>query len=131
MAQSVPRIAGLEKSYPNLIRIPESFGVFNFVAFGKDPKIHIKGWESLIPFNVAYIHGWKIFDLKVPLTKSIVKVKNKEILFSLLDHGRTDLVLITRPSGLSMIRKMKLTGIYALESPLEITPIFLYLHKKC
>lgn len=125
-----PRIEGLEKQYPNMIRVPEPFGHFNFSAFAKDPEIKLDSWESLADYNVAYITGWKIFDINVKQAKSIVKVGNKTQLFNLLHKDRTDLVLITRLAGLDTISKMGLSGIHCLEPPLVSTPMFLYLHKK-
>jgi len=103
---------------------------FFATPFSKDSTIQIKGWESLEPFNVAYIHGWKIFDQYATGAKSIVKVKNKTLLFNLLDGNRTDLVLLTRIAGLETIQRMNLRGIVPLEAPLAVKPMFLYLHKK-
>lgn len=125
-----PRIKGISSQYPNLVRVPEPFGSFHFGAFTRDPDLVISSWESLSDLNVAYIHGWKIFDNHVTAARSIVRVNDKETLFSLLDAGRADVVLITRLAGYEMIDKMGLEEIRFVEPPLSVEPNFLYLHKK-
>lgn len=125
-----PRIAGLSSAYPNIVCVPEPFGEFHFGAFAKSPKIQINGWAGLAELNVAYIHGWKIFDNQVKTAKSITKVKNKDLLFKLLDTGRTDVALITKSAGYEMVQKLNLKGIRFIHPPLAIEPNFLYLHKR-
>lgn len=125
-----PRILGLETTYPNLVRVPEPFGDFVFGAFAKSGDIAVEGWSSLESLNVAYIHGWKIFDAQVTAAKSITKVRNKDLLFGLLEAGRTDVALITRLAGYAEIQRLGLTGIRFIEPPLAVEPNFLYLCKK-
>ena len=125
-----PRIDGLSSTYPNLIFIPESFGNFTFGAFAKDEDIKIDGWASLAKLNIAYIHGWKIFDSNIESAISITKVKNAESLFKLLDANRADAVLITKLAGYAMVQKLGLKNIKFIEPPLASKPNYLYLHKR-
>ena len=125
-----PRIGGLSSTYPNLIHIPEPFGSFSFGAFSQSDQIKIDGWESLSGLNVAYIHGWKIFDNHVKTAKTITKVKNADLLFTLLENKRTDVVLISKLAGYGTIRKLGLKGVQFIEPALAIEPNFLYLNKR-
>lgn len=125
-----PRISGLTATYPNLIQVPEPFGDFIFGAFATSKKEHIDGWSSLKELNVAYIHGWKIFDLHVTDAKSITKVRNKDLLFGLLDAGRTDVALLTKLAGYAQIQRMGLENIHFIEPPLAVEPNYLYLHNR-
>ena len=125
-----PRIAGLSTAFPNIVCVPEPFGEFHFGAFAKSPKFQINGWAGLTGLNVAYIHGWKIFDNQVKSAKSITKVKNKDLLFKLLDMGRTDVAMITKSAGYEMVQKLNLKRIRFIHPPLAIKPNFLYLHKR-
>jgi len=125
-----PRIGGLSSNYPDMVCVPEPFGDFRFGAFSKAENIKIHGWSSLSDLNVAYINGWKIFDRQVNTAKSITKVKNKDLLFRLLDANRTDVVLLTKLSGYAMIRNLNLKGIRFVEPPLAIEPNFLYLNNR-
>jgi len=125
-----PRIGGLSKSYLNLVQVSEPFGEFMFGAFAKDKSIRIDGWSSLMALNVAYIHGWKIFDNKVANAKSVTKVKNKDLLFKLLYADRTDVALVTKLSGYATIKNLGFEKIGFIEPPLAVEPNFLYLHNK-
>jgi polar amino acid transport system substrate-binding protein len=125
-----PRIGGLSSTYPNMVCVPEPFGNFVFGAFANKEGIRIDGWDSLSNLNVAYITGWKIFDRRVTKAKSITKVKNKDLLFKLLEADRTDVALITKLSGYAMVQRLHLKGIRFLEPPLAVVPNYLYLNKR-
>ena len=107
-----PRIAGLSASFPNLIPVPEPFGEFHFGAFARSPKIRINDWSDLADLNIAYLHGWKIFDNKVKTAKSITRVQTKDMLFTLLKSGRTDVALLTRLAGNDAISALKFKNIF-------------------
>jgi len=124
-----PRIGGLSSQYANMLQVPEPFGEFVFGAFATTDGIEITGWSSLKDLNVAYIHGWKIFDNKVTEAKSVTKVKNKELLFGLLNAGRTDVALITRIAGYAAIKALGFEKIRFIDPPLAVEPNYLYLHK--
>ncbi len=125
-----PRLKLIEGLFPNMIRVPESFGNFHFVAFSNSVTVKTSSWESLVPYHIAYIHGWKLFDAHVVGAKSVTKVKNAELLFKLLQKKRTELVLTSLVSGLSYIQESNLQGIELMEPSLLIEPKFLFLHKK-
>ncbi len=124
------RISGLEKIYPNLLRVPEKITDFEFVAFTKLMDIPIKGWQSLQPYHVGIVRGWKILEKNIVGTPSLVRVKNQDQLFTLLANNRTDIVVYSRFEGYGIIKQNKLKEVKTLEPPLAIREMFLYLHKK-
>jgi polar amino acid transport system substrate-binding protein len=124
------RVEGIDRLYPNLIRVPEEITEFEFVAFSKNLNIETTGWESLKPYNVAIITGWKILETSITDTLSLTKVKDEISLFRLLDLGRADLVIYDRRQGLAFVEAMKLQGITALDPPLAVKSMYLYLNKK-
>jgi polar amino acid transport system substrate-binding protein len=123
------RVAGLEKIYPNLLRVPEANMEWEFVAFAVKPGIVLNGWESLRSYHVGYIVGWKILEENVKAA-SLTKVTTPQQLFSLLKHGRVDLVIFERNGGGFQSREQNITGAYAIEPPLTRQKMFLYLNKK-
>jgi len=125
-----PRIAGLNSLYPNLMKVPEKIDDFKFVAFTWKPNIQLKDWSSCKPYNVAIVRGWKILETNLADVKSLVKVKNQKLLFSLLGKHRTDIVVYSRFEGHEMIKKLGLKGIRVLEPPLATREMFLYINKK-
>ncbi len=125
-----PRISGLERLYPNLRKVPEKIDDFEFVAFTWRTDIELKDWASCKPYNIAIVRGWKILEANLADVKSLVKVKNQEILFSLLGKHRTDIVVYSRFEGHEMIKKLGLQSVWVLEPPLATREMFLYLNKK-
>lgn len=125
-----PRIAGLDSLYTNLIRVPEKIVDFEFVAFTWRTDIQLKDWSSCKPYNIAIVRGWKILEANLADVKSLVRVKNQKILFSLLAEHRIDIVVYSRFEGYEMIKNLDIQSVRVVEPPLEKKEMFLYLHKK-
>ncbi len=123
------RIAGLEKQYTNLIRVPEEIAVNDFVAITTTHRFAVNGWDSLSPYVVTYILGWKIFEANVPKGKELTQVRDAEQLFTLLANGRADVALYERWQGLVQARAMGIK-VQVMEPPLAQTKMYMYLHKK-
>lgn len=125
------RVAGLNSQYPNLIQVPERFIGISFVAFSKDATINLdRGWESLKPYRVAFITGWKMFEANASGARSVTKVDKPEQIFKMLDEGRIDLALYTRADGIVLIRDMGLSSIALLSPALKDVDMYLYLNKR-
>jgi polar amino acid transport system substrate-binding protein len=125
-----PRISGLDRLYPNLRKVPEHIVDFEFVAFTWRTDIQIVDWSSCKPYNVAIVRGWKILEANLADVKSLVKVKNQELLFTLLAKRRADIVVYSRFEGYEMIKKLGLQSVRSLEPQLATREMFLYLNKK-
>jgi len=123
------RVVGLETQYPNLIRVPEDVAVNDFVASTIGPRFATDGWDSLSPYVVTYIIGWKVFEQNVPKGKEITLVRDADQLFGLLKTGRADVALYERWQGLAKSRAMGLK-LQVFEPPLVRTKMYMYLHKK-
>jgi polar amino acid transport system substrate-binding protein len=123
------RIAGLEKQYPNLIRVPEEVAVNDFVAITTKHKFATPNWDALLPYTVSYIIGWKVFEANVPKGKELTLVRDAEQLFTLLSKGRADVALYERWQGLEQTRRMGVR-VQVMEPPLVRTKMYMYLHKK-
>ncbi|MDO8286105.1 MAG: transporter substrate-binding domain-containing protein [Rhodoferax sp.] len=123
------RIAGLEKQYPNLIRVPETLIVNDFVAYATHLQLATPNWQSIEPYVLSYIIGWKIFEKNVTNAREVTPVRDADQLFGLLANGRADLALYERWQGLARVQALGLKA-HALEPPLARTDMFMYLHKK-
>lgn len=122
----VNRIAGLSKTYPNLLQVPEPNMSYDFMAFSRK-ALPIKGWESLRGLRVGYITGWKIFDENVQ-GASVTKVDTPQQLFTLLAADRVDVALFDRWGGGHYLHEMKLSEVKAQEPPLARRDMYLYLN---
>jgi polar amino acid transport system substrate-binding protein len=125
-----PRISGLDRLYPDLLRVPEKIDDFDFVAFTWRSDIQLENWASCKPYNVAIVRGWKLLESNLTDVKSLVKVRNQEVLFSFLAKHRTDIAVYSRFEGEEMIERLGLQAVRALEPPLATRDMFLYLNKK-
>lgn len=123
------RIEGLEKQYPNLIRVPERLIVNDFVAYSARLHFATDSWKSLEPYVVTYIIGWKVFEKNVTKAREITLVRGADQMFWLVGNGRADIALYERWQGLEQARALGLK-VHVLEPPLLTTDMFIYLNKK-
>jgi len=124
------RVEGLEKQYPNLIRVAEAITTFEFVAFTAAGTFKTTGWGSLKPYNVGIITGWKILENNISDVKSLTKVRDEKLLFGLLAAGRADVVVYDRRQGQAVLKHIGLRGMTVLEPPLAVKSMYPYLHKR-
>lgn len=124
------RIAGLEKSYPNLIQVPEKVLDFHFVAFVRQAELSSANWQSIAPLVVGHIRGWKIFEQNVRPDTRVTVVETEEQLFNMLARNRIDIALYERWLGLGLAKKMGINDVRVVEPPLAERPMFIYLHKR-
>lgn len=125
----VLRIRGLEKTYPNLVRIDEKILDNEFVAYATRVQFATTGFDTLKDYQVGYINGWKIFEAGLLPGTPATRVQGAEQLFSLLEHDRADVVLFERWQGNHLLRARGLKA-HMLQPPLASTEMFMYLHKK-
>lgn len=129
MDGEVNRIEGMEKLYPNLIRVPVAINQVDGVAFTKGLNFPVSGWESLRPYRVGTRIGLK-FAEQGTAGMYVERVPSVEQSFAKLAAGRVDVVVETRLSGLWQVKAAGLQGITVLEPPLIKHHLFHYLHKK-
>ncbi len=123
------RIAGLEKLYPNLIRVPEKLIDFEFAAYSKNPDISVSP-KTIRSHVVGHVTGWKIYERYLKGAEHIVTATDPEQLFSLLARDRAEVVLYARWMGEAHIKKLNLKGIYQLQPLVAKRAMFIYLNKR-
>lgn len=125
-----PRIQGLEAYFPNVVMVPEQVIDYDFVAFSRGKLPHpVRQWSDLADLNVAIVTGWKILEVNITEFSSLVKVRTPEQMFSLLESGRADVVIIERWQGLKVVRQLAISNVMIHEPPLATKPMFFYVHK--
>lgn len=123
------RIAGIDKVYTNLIRIPVSHVTAEQMAFGRDATIVINGWQSLAPYKLAFHRGYKVAE-KNSENMNRYLTRTDEAAFRMVASGRMDLALANRFTGSKIINDLGLDNVVMIRPPVEIDPLFHYLHKK-
>jgi polar amino acid transport system substrate-binding protein len=124
------RIAGVEEDYPNLVRVPEVLLPNEFIAYTKRADIHIREWADLQPYAVAYVTGWKPYELNVKGVKDVTKTASLERLFPLLENGRADVILMDRWQWWWVAHQHGYDKVRLIEWPLVRLDEFMYLNKK-
>ena len=123
------RIKGLEAIYPNLLRVEEKIIDNDFVAYSVRHRFPTTDFDSLKPYQVGYIIGWKVFEAPLRAAPAITLVQDARQLFSLLENDRADVVLFERWQGNWLVRERKIPARLLLP-PLVTTEMYMYLHKK-
>ena len=124
------RVEGMEKLYPNLVRVPEKIMSWEFCVFTNSGIQFTGKWDDLKPYSVSFINGWKILEEKVPQEASVLTVKYPDQLFSLLEKRRTELVIYERWGGLQLVKTNGYSDIHILQPPLVVKDVFIYLNRK-
>ena len=125
------RIAGIDKTYPNLQRVPEKLIDWRFAAFTYRRDLAVPAhWNSLLPHRVGVIRGWKIAEANLATAKNLVLVNDVSQLFGLLEKRRVEAVVYSQEMGLWYLREQRIKDIHMLGPPLASREMFIYLHKK-
>ncbi len=124
------RVEGLSSRYPHLQMVPESISAFEFAVFTRNPRLAVRDWQSLKPYHVGIITGWKILEAKIVGTRSLVMANNDESLFQLLLSDRVDLVVFDRVQGRAYLQKRNIRSVRILTPLLAKKDMFLYLHER-
>ena len=126
---NIARVKGLEKKYSNLVRVPEPVVGFEFMGYSNQKDITLTNWDSVKQYRVGIIRGWKIYEKNLKGSKALLVARNPEQLFSMLKHGRVDLVMYDRWQAQYWMKKLDYS-VPALEKPITSKNMFIYMHKK-
>ena len=124
------RIPGIEKTYRNLLFVPENLMDVEFTIFSIKYHDIKPGWEAFNNSSVAFLNGWKILERNVPKTAEITKVNSPAQLFNLLKLNRVDYIIYEKWGGLALAKSMKIENVNALSPPLAVRQLHMYLHSK-
>ena len=127
----VGRVIGMERLYPNLVMVDEPIIESRaFVAFTTGARFETQDWDSLAPYHVGMVKGWKIFENNVDQARSIIKVDSTRALFRLLKNDRVDVALNARLDGLYTAKQVGISKVQVMEPPFATLKLYLYLHKQ-
>lgn len=126
---AVNRIMGMDKKYPNLIRVPVSINFSEIVIYTKTNDFVVNGWESLKPYRIGIRRGIKVLE-DGTFGMNVDPVATNEQLFRKLDAGFNDVVLMGRIAGVTVLKTLPFHDLRILEPPLLTIKLYHYLHKK-
>jgi len=111
----VGHVAGLEKAYPNLIRIPVPVYHCEMVVLSSGVDFKVAGKESIIPYNVGVVRGLKMPEKMAAGAHSVVSLNEAEQLFLMLQKKYIEIALFEKSQALLIIKKMGLKEIKILQ----------------
>ncbi len=123
------RIEGMERSFPNLVRVPEPNMTMDFVAFAKKPT-SLDGWKSIENLHIGVVRGWKILENNTQGFPHVTLVPTETELFTMLQKDRIDVALYDKLTGYEQLSLRGFTDIRHVDPPLASKDMFLYLNKK-
>jgi len=124
----VGRSAGLEKSYPNLVQVPEPVYQYAPTAFAYKRFDVSAGWESLRSHTVCIRRGLRQTDQR---TKDFTRqvLADEATMLRMLAAGGCDVAIMERNNGLARAAMSAEPPLQRLLPPMEVMPLYIYLHK--
>lgn len=122
----VVRIAGLEKSYPTLVRVPEPLLEVRIYAFTTGAHLPVNGWSSLMPYRLCIRNGLRTTLQHTEGMRREITNSERQ-LFAMLRAGRCDMAILSHESWL-LIDKLQMGPLLALEPALSSEPLYHYLY---
>ena len=120
------RMAGVEARYPDLVRVPEPVLSFDTVAFTAGMVIPIRGWESLRPYSVCVVRGFKLAERgSEGMNREVVS--GNEAALRMLRAGHCQVAVLGEAIWL-LIDQMKLGPLRALDPAIEVVPLYHYVN---
>jgi polar amino acid transport system substrate-binding protein len=125
------RIAGLETSYLNLVRVSEPIWYFEFVGYTRSDRSPIApgGWPGLEPYLVGLVTGWKYYEQHLTPATMRTHVSSGVNLFELLRDGKIDLALYDRWQAKWIASKIGVE-VRAVYPAFDAVPMYIYLHRR-
>lgn len=122
------RMAGLEAKYPNLVRVPEPVMLFNVVAYTAGLTFPVDGWESLRPYTLCIVRGFKLGETRTEgMSRDLPATP--EAALRMVRAGHCQIATMAESFWL-LIDELKLGPLRALDRPVETIPLFHYVNAR-
>ncbi|MCJ8294075.1 MAG: transporter substrate-binding domain-containing protein [Colwellia sp.] len=123
------RIDNINYKYTELIKVPVSYMTIRHMVWTKNLVLPRNDKVNLSSYLIGFNRGY-LFAEGVTQGMNKYAAGSFQQVFKMLDLGRVEVVIATDYTGNSIIRELNLQGISMLPTPLDITPVFHYLHEK-
>lgn len=125
------RLEIIGKNYKNLIMIPVPLEYIKNTALVSKTNVDLSGYESLKPYTVVALNGYKYFeDMLIKHKIEHVLVTHFEQIFQLLEKGRVDIALTTELDALKFMSIRHSSSIRLLPNVFDKLPTYHFIHRK-
>ncbi len=122
------RVIGVEREYPNLVRVEEPIYALSMSAIvAKTSKHWLSSWEEIGKHRIAYPRGYKFLDVRTR-GMNAVRAKDATAVARLVNGGRVDFG-ITLTSDAERL-ETEFEHLSAIKPPLEVVTLYHYLNVK-
>ncbi len=123
------RIKGIERKYPNLIRIDPLVVPAVVHVFSRDVEFRIDGWHSLEPYSIA-IHRGHIYAERATRGMRAQAIGTDLQILRMLKNQRTDVAVLLTTDALKIMHAERIGNIKVLFPRLVNMSVYFYLHRK-
>lgn len=125
----VGRSSGLERSFPNLVQVPEPIYQYAPTAFSYKRFDVAGSWDSLRSHSVCIRRGLRQTDLRTKdLTRQVLA--DEATMLRMLAAGGCDVAIMERNNALARAAMTAEPPLLRLMPPMEVMPLYIYLHKR-
>ena len=124
----VGRSSGLEKTYPNLVQVPEPIFLYAPTAFSYQRFDVSAGWDSLRAHTVCIRRGLRQTEQRTRDMRRHV-LADEATMLRMLAAGGCDVAVMERNNGLARAAMAAEPPLLRLLPPMEVMPLYIYLHK--
>lgn len=124
------RVSVVERSYPNLIRVPTPIYVNRIAVLTVDADIDpAKGWAQFAYYRTCIRNGYKFLESRVP-GENCHRVSSYEKMLELLKNRRVDVALAEFFDILPTLGKVGMGDVRMLDEPMAVNPMYHYLNRR-
>jgi polar amino acid transport system substrate-binding protein len=125
----VGRSAGLERNYANLVRVPEPIYHYAPTAFSYRYFDVAGGWDALRTHTVCIRRGLRQTDQRTRNLQRQV-LADEAAMLRMLSAGGCDVAIMERNNALAKAAMAADPPLQRLLPPMEVMPLYIYLHKR-
>lgn len=123
------RIAGIETSYPDLVRIPVAINQTEPIAVVRRADIRIRDWADLGNYRIGIVRSIVVYERRTA-GMDVTRLENLDQLLGMLDRNRLDVVVSDRLDALAALHQPAFSELHPQATPIETIPLYHYLHKR-
>jgi ABC-type amino acid transport substrate-binding protein len=124
------RIKELAEFYPTLQRMPTPVYYMESSVFTKNKNNKITDCASIKNLTVGIIRGIKKAELCTKDLKNVQIFSSPSTMMKMLNTNKIDLAILSKNSGIAILKQFGFESITALHLPLNRVPVYHYLHEK-
>lgn len=120
------------KLNPKLIKVPVPIYQLDLRVFSSDPTLRIQSWQDLRPYQVMFLQGMTSVELRLQQhqVQEQFEVLSLGQALQRLALGRNQLAVLPKAEAEAMLSELRLAKVFMAAEPLEVMPVYHFLHPK-